>query len=176
MSFQHGILWGCNFEWDHVRVLYAPKARAAHKLPLIPIPPAIGALNMALAKRVNFPTWMVREKAFMMEDGEEGGTPPAAAASATPTDASGVDGSGRAGTNPVIAIEVSYKDLGGEPSGLTLVYRDGGREATLGTRGKRPQRLDLFPGEALTRIEICLGRENRIAHLIVSVDGPSPLS
>ena len=130
----------------------------AHLSPLVPIPPMSVTRDMSLAKRTNFPTWMVREKVFMAEE-----------VASTDTDGKGNnDETPSAAANPVVALEVSYKDVGGEPTGLTLVYRDGGREATLGARGKRPQRLELLSGEALTRMEIGLGRGNRVGCLTVS--------
>ena len=132
----------------------------AHLSPLVPIPPMSVTRDMSLAKRTNFPTWMVREKVFMAEE---------ATTASTDADSEGNnDQTPSAVANPVVALEVSYKDVGGEPTGLTLVYRDGGREATLGARGKRPQRLELLSGEALTRMEIGLGRGNRVVCLTVS--------
>ena len=137
----------------------------AHRIPLVPIPPMSGTRDMSLSKRINLPTWMVSEKVFMAEE---------ATTASTDGDGEGNDQIPGAAANPVVALEVSYKDTGGEPTGLTLVYRDGGREATLGARGKRPQRLELLPGEALTRMEIGLGRGNRVACLTVSYIDPLP--
>lgn len=89
--------------------------------------------------------WMVTEKAFLVETTRDGRRP-----------------------NPVVAIEVSYKDLGSEPAGLTLVYaEDDAAEVTLGARGRRAQRIDLLPGEALTRMEVGLLRGNKVATLSV---------
>ncbi|KAI0007040.1 hypothetical protein F4779DRAFT_643517 [Xylariaceae sp. FL0662B] len=89
------------------------------------------------------PTWMVQEKAFLQEICDDGSP------------------------DPVIAIEVSYKELGSEPSGITLIYES--REPlTLGSRGGKPQTMTLAPGETLTRFEIGVSRGNRIELISLS--------
>ncbi|KAI1339365.1 hypothetical protein F5Y15DRAFT_86626 [Xylariaceae sp. FL0016] len=81
--------------------------------------------------------WMVREKVFMQEVLEDGRP------------------------NPVKKIEVSFKDLSGEPSGLTLTYENGDSK-TVGTRGRAPRSFLVHKGEKLVRMEIGVSRGNRI--------------
>ncbi|RYP59540.1 hypothetical protein DL770_010173 [Monosporascus sp. CRB-9-2] len=142
-----GITWGYNCEWDHVRILYGPRPGSRGN-PLITVPPPSRRSNgLWHDGDSDLKSWMVPEKAFLVE-GRSGAE----------------DGEG-----PVVAIEVSYKDLSAEPAGLTLVYR-GGAERTLGALGKRPQRQELLPGETLTRMEVGLVRRDRIAFLSFFTD------
>ncbi|RYP29704.1 hypothetical protein DL767_006579 [Monosporascus sp. MG133] len=137
-----GITWGCNHAWDQVRILYGPRPGSRGN-PLITVPPpSRGSGGLWYDRESNLESWMVPEKAFMVE-GESGAE----------------DGEG-----PLIAIEVSYKGLSADPAGLTLVYR-GGAKRTLSVLGKRPQRQELLPGETLMRMEVGLVRGNRIAFL-----------
>ncbi|KAI3320753.1 hypothetical protein HD806DRAFT_546964 [Xylariaceae sp. AK1471] len=116
------IVWGCNHEWDHFRVLHEPRDVQGSRL-LPPVP--VGSLDMNLH---------VRQEVFMEERLENGQQ------------------------NPAVSIEVSFKDLSSEPSGLTLIYANG-EVRTIGTRGRLPCSMPLNLGEKLARMEIGVNRK-----------------
>ncbi|KAI1079606.1 hypothetical protein F5B20DRAFT_542924 [Whalleya microplaca] len=82
-------------------------------------------------------SWMVREKVFLQETHSDGSP------------------------DPATAIEVTYRELGSEPSGITLIYEHG-EPRTLGSRGIKPQTMNLAPGEMLATLEIGISRGNYI--------------
>ncbi|KAI2470143.1 hypothetical protein F4781DRAFT_196502 [Annulohypoxylon bovei var. microspora] len=55
-----GILWGCNHEWDHVRVLYTPKESG------------LGTRSLRYSGNHLCPSWAVLQKIFMQEIHENG--------------------------------------------------------------------------------------------------------
>ncbi|KAH8677345.1 hypothetical protein BX600DRAFT_123255 [Xylariales sp. PMI_506] len=58
----HGFLWGCNYQWDHVRVLYRPR------------PPMGGKSLIYSPAQTNVPEWVVRDRVFLQEVGPDGGS------------------------------------------------------------------------------------------------------
>jgi hypothetical protein len=125
------ITWVCNYQWDHVRFLYAPKAEKQPR-----------RLILGPATR-QIPIWAVTEKMFTTE-GELESCP-----------------------DPMTSIEVTYKSLSDEPSGLTFLYLSG-RVQTIGSRGERPCVRELERGERLTRMDIGILRANRLGSVTVS--------
>ncbi|KAH9888654.1 hypothetical protein F4778DRAFT_754840 [Xylariomycetidae sp. FL2044] len=101
-------------------------------------------LIMAPASRIS-PTWLVREKIFLRECLEDGRP------------------------NRVTAIEVSYKDMASEPSGLTFIYENGGSQ-TLGLRGRKSLVLPVSAEEKLTRMDIGSHRGKEIEYISFLTD------
>ncbi|RYO76574.1 hypothetical protein DL766_005478 [Monosporascus sp. MC13-8B] len=136
-----GILWGCNYEWDHVRALYHPKSSSSplpyslERAPALIYTPKVRQRTDVYGPISNDSSWVVREQQ--------------------------VD-------EPATAIEVSYKeDVGGDPTGISLVYASGAI-VTIGKRSKKRvtrRELDGLGGEALLRMDIGLRRGNRLGYI-----------
>lgn len=70
--------------------------------------------------------------------------------------------------NPVTAVEVTFKEIAHEISGLTFTYEDG-RQTTLGSRGANGIELTLSPDEKLAQMELGGNREHHIVFMAVSL-------
>ncbi|KAI1453037.1 hypothetical protein F4805DRAFT_444983 [Annulohypoxylon moriforme] len=83
------------------------------------------------------PPWAVVQKIFMQEVREDGRP------------------------NPVTTIEISFKEIASEISGLTFIYEDG-RHVTLGVRGVSGSEMTLSSDEKLVQMELKGNREHHI--------------
>ncbi|KAI1211804.1 uncharacterized protein F4807DRAFT_376848 [Annulohypoxylon truncatum] len=120
-----GILWGCNYEWDHVRIFHSPRTNG------------LAALSLAYSDGHSCPPWAVMQKIFMREI-HENGRP-----------------------NPVTTIEVTFKEIANEISGVTFIYENG-RQITLGIRGTDGSEMSLSSDEKLAQLELEGNREHHI--------------
>ncbi|RYP24945.1 hypothetical protein DL765_000173 [Monosporascus sp. GIB2] len=156
-----GILWGCNYEWDHVRALYHPKSSSSplpyplERAPALVYTPKVRQRSDVYGPISNDSWWVVREQVFMWEQ---------IVTIATTDEAENkqqVD-------DPATAIEVSYKeDVGGDPTGISLIYASGAI-VTIGKRSEKRvtrRELDGLGGEALLRMDIGLRRGNRFGFI-----------
>lgn len=69
--------------------------------------------------------------------------------------------------NPISSIEVTFKEMTSEVSGITMIYQSGD-SSTLGTRGNEPQVIDLSASEKLARVEIAGTQDDLIVSISVS--------
>ncbi|KAI0137222.1 hypothetical protein BJ170DRAFT_590162 [Xylariales sp. AK1849] len=128
-----GILWGCNYQWDHVRVLYTPKPTKRRK----------GLLYGAVTRPV--PGWAVREKVFL-EDAHPDGS-----------------------LDAISAVEVTFKHLSSEPSGLSFLYQSG-KVQTIGYRGEKVLSETVQENEKLTRLDIGVLKGDRLGSITFQTD------
>lgn len=61
-------------------------------------------------------------------------------------------------TTPLSSIEVTFKEMTSEVSGVTMIYEDGS-SSTLGVRGE-PRIIYLASGEKPAQVEIVAARDN----------------
>lgn len=177
-----GILWGCNYEWDHVRALYHPKTTGP--LPRCFDPAASPALVYLpkVQQRTDFygpefvdSAWVVREQAFMYE--KKNRKPLSSTNAEVPLDEAKERDSGDDDYDPATAIEVSYrKGVGGDPIGISIIYSSGS-VVTIGTRKEERalrQEIDCAGGERLLRMDFGLRRGNRFDYIKVSLHFQPP--
>ncbi|KAI4866302.1 hypothetical protein F4820DRAFT_259723 [Hypoxylon rubiginosum] len=117
-----GILWGCNHEWDHVRIFHTPKLTDRASTLLVD------------SGTYSPPSWMVIQKVFAQGGLDDGCT------------------------TPLSSIEVTFKEMTSEVSGVTMIYEDGS-SSTLGVRGE-PRIIYLASGEKPAQVEIVAARDN----------------
>lgn len=143
---QSDILWGFNYDWDHVRVLMKPKSSGLHDAAARLICHSFSSAASFSFRDPAEKAYNVYEKIFTQELRQATGQ-----------------------WDPITAIEVTYHGLASDPAGLTFLYQHG-EPRVLGYRGKRPEvhKLNIEEGEELVLFAVGIIRGSRIAYLEVS--------